>query len=365
MKIFKKIIIIIYVVIAAEIFLRVFHQMPMLPRYIVATDYGIRGNQPNAEYKHKTADYTIDFKINSKGVRSNHEIPYEKSNKKRILLLGDSFGMGYGVALEGTFLETAGRNLSEKGIENEVINLSVSGHGNAEELVALKSEGLKYKPDLVVLGFHDSDYEDNVRSNLFKFENDSLIPDSKTYLPAVKLREKLFSYPLYRWLAGNCNLYNWLRDYAGRISKKILAAARNDGQEENVKTEVTTTSINENSDQLVENTGIETNQEKYEDKLTVAILKEINQVCKDNGAEFVIIEIPRKIRQDLFLSPVDDYVRNNIKGLNFVSPLNVLYENDDKMLYWEREQGHFTPLGYKLVGNVLSDYILKNNLLHE
>ena len=223
MKILRNSLLLIYFLIAAEFFLRLFHPIPMLPRYIVATDYGIRGNQPNVEYQHKTADYKVHFKINSKGIRSNNEIPYKKSSKKRILLLGDSFGMGYGVELEKSFSEVASRNLREKGIDNEVINLSVSGYGTAEELIALESEGLRYTPDIVLLAFHDSDYKDNVRSNLFTLENDSIVKSAATYLPAVKLREKLFSYAFYRWLAGNCNLYNWLREIAGTFSKRFLA----------------------------------------------------------------------------------------------------------------------------------------------
>ncbi len=51
--------------------------------------------------------------------------------------------MGYGVELKDTFSETVSRILSDKGIKNEVINLSVSGFSNAEELLTLTNEGLK------------------------------------------------------------------------------------------------------------------------------------------------------------------------------------------------------------------------------
>ncbi len=358
MKIIRNIILFFYFLIAAEFFLRLFHPIPMLPRYIIATDYGIRGNQPNVEYQHKTSEYKVHFKLNSKGIRSNHEIPYKKSNKKRILLLGDSFGMGYGVELENSFSEDASRYLIEKGIDNEVINLSVSGYGNAEELIALKHEGQKYKPDIVVLAFHDSDYKDNVRSNLFKLENDSLVKSADTYLPAVKLREKLFSYTLYRWLAGNCNLYSWLREIAGTFSKKILALRNNKIVKESAMKQEST---NIARDSTLTN-GIEIS---YADKLTVALLTRIKLVSEEAGAEFLILEIPRSIKRNEFISPIHEYVRDNIDNIYFVSPIPAFHEYDGQILYWEHSEGHFTPLGCKIVGGLLSDYIIKNNLFHE
>ena len=82
------------------------------------------------------------METNSKGVRSDREIPYEKpAGVKRIVVLGDSYGMGYEVTLEDSFLGVMERRLQESGIEAEVVNLSVSGHGTAEELITLKEEG--------------------------------------------------------------------------------------------------------------------------------------------------------------------------------------------------------------------------------
>ena len=62
----------------AEMFLRIFAPVPMLPRYIRASDYGIRDNVPNATYEHNTPDYTITIRTNSKGIRADREIPYTK-----------------------------------------------------------------------------------------------------------------------------------------------------------------------------------------------------------------------------------------------------------------------------------------------
>mgnify|MGYP000103170157 CR=1 FL=1 len=359
MKLFiKSALIVVYIFIAAEFFLRFFSPVPMLPRYIAETGYGIRGNQPSTQYFHKTPDYKVHFKINSKGVRADREIPYKKSEgTKRIIVLGDSFGMGYGVDLNNTFTETASRLINKKGIKNEIVNLSVSGHGNAEELVALTLEGLKYDPDLVLLQFHQTDFVDNVRSKLYKIENDSLVRDAKTYLPAVRIREKLFSYPIYRWLAGNCHLYNWIRDKAGGKTKKILATIRGIKNAKIKSTE---------NDSLKPDDFNEKESEKdlsYKYTLTIAILEEMKFVCESANAGFIILEIPRRVKRDEFFNPIRANVREQLNEFYVLSPLTDFQAYKGQLLYWENSHGHFTPLGCEIVGNLLANFIIENNLL--
>jgi len=91
-----------YVLVAGEFFMRIFAPQAMLPRYVCATDYGIRGNEPNRSYWHTTPDYRVNIRTNAKGIRAHGEIPYEKpEGVKRIVLLGDSFGMGYSAIRSG------------------------------------------------------------------------------------------------------------------------------------------------------------------------------------------------------------------------------------------------------------------------
>ena len=87
---------------------------------------------------------------NSKGIRGVSEYTYQKqSSKKRILILGDSF----------TFGDEASDNVTypyylEKMVPGlEVLNFGVNGYGHDQMLLYLKEEGIRYKPDIVVLGF--------------------------------------------------------------------------------------------------------------------------------------------------------------------------------------------------------------------
>ena len=98
---------------------------------------------------------------NSAGMRGDREYPEAKPpGMRRLVLLGDSFTFGEGVS----DAETYARQLSDLLPRLEVLNLAVHGYGNDQMLLALKEDGLRYHPDLVVLGFVHEDVERNVLS---------------------------------------------------------------------------------------------------------------------------------------------------------------------------------------------------------
>lgn len=95
--------------------------------------------------------------INSKGLR-DREHAYEKAKHvRRILVLGDSFAWGYGVADHEVFTEILEDELRRRPLSSqhsyEVINTGVSGWGTDQEFLFLQQEGFRYAPDVVVLAF--------------------------------------------------------------------------------------------------------------------------------------------------------------------------------------------------------------------
>ena len=99
---------------------------------------------------------------NSKGLRGNAEYEYARTpGKQRILVLGDSFTFGTDVS----DAETYSHDLESALPNTEVLNLGVQGYGQDQMLLYLKEEGVKYRPDIVILGFA---YMDTNR-NLWKF----------------------------------------------------------------------------------------------------------------------------------------------------------------------------------------------------
>ena len=113
----------------------------------------------------KATTFGHALSINSKGLR-DREYPYQKPpGTMRILVLGDSYAWGYGVADDQVFSKVLEAKFEKTGSYIEVLNSGVSGWGTDQEYLFLVDEGLKYAPDLVVLAFFVlNDLDNNVSS---------------------------------------------------------------------------------------------------------------------------------------------------------------------------------------------------------
>ena len=103
--------------------------------------------------------------INNKGLRGP-EVDYTKPNNvKRILYLGDSVTFGFLIeSATQTFPYLAEPQL-EKALhcKVETVNMAVGGYSPWQQLEQLRSEGLKYQPDLVIVGFVLNDITEKIQ----------------------------------------------------------------------------------------------------------------------------------------------------------------------------------------------------------
>lgn len=106
--------------------------------------------KPNSHYEWQS----IPVDINSHGLRGP-ETTYDKPpDTYRILNLGDSVAMGWGVRVEDTYGQQLQSWLNEHKSDDlhyEVINAGVPGWNLENALAYLQAEGLRYQPDLVLL----------------------------------------------------------------------------------------------------------------------------------------------------------------------------------------------------------------------
>jgi hypothetical protein len=98
---------------------------------------------------------------NSRGIRGKSEYNYARqASKHRIVTLGDSFTFGDEVSDDETYSYYLGSLLPD----TEVLNLGVHGYGHDQMLLYLKEEGVKYSPDIVILGYVSIDPPRNLLS---------------------------------------------------------------------------------------------------------------------------------------------------------------------------------------------------------
>ncbi len=108
--------------------------------------------------KIKYEDYEVT--VNSGGFRGREYLREKEKGVYRIVLIGDSFAFGKYVS-ENTLSERMELALSRicPGRKFEVLNMGVEGYNSMQELEVLKTKGLKYNPDMVVVYycFNDPD----------------------------------------------------------------------------------------------------------------------------------------------------------------------------------------------------------------
>ncbi len=96
--------------------------------------------------------------LNSHGLR-DEEVPYPKPpGERRILVLGDSVTFGWGVSQGETFSDRMEPLLRARTGERwQVVNAGVNGYNSEQEAIYLQTEGMRYKPDIVLLVYVHND----------------------------------------------------------------------------------------------------------------------------------------------------------------------------------------------------------------
>jgi len=110
---------------------------------------------PGIDYDGASMDlYGYRGRGNALGYRDrDHELA-KPPGVFRVVVLGDSIGAGlYVDDREETFPARLENVLREKGIQAEVVNLSVPGYNTQQEVATLEELGLRYHPDLVLLAY--------------------------------------------------------------------------------------------------------------------------------------------------------------------------------------------------------------------
>src|SRR5262245_38219630 len=92
-------------------------EQPKFPRHVVSSSFGLRMNEPGSTYRHKSADVNVRFHIDRNGFRDDRDFEYQKPpGEKRIVMLGDSYTIGYEVEAPQTFAAIIEHELNARGV---------------------------------------------------------------------------------------------------------------------------------------------------------------------------------------------------------------------------------------------------------
>jgi hypothetical protein len=336
---------VIYVIIFSEMFIRIFAPQSFLPRNVAATEIGVRGNIPNSVYWHSTPETFVEFRINSIGMRDMREFAETKPPSVcRIEMFGDSFFMGYELNYQDTIAAQVESLLKKDGFNVEVLNFAVSGFGTAESLKMFEARGVRYSPDIVIFEWHSSDFADNLRSALYRISDGKLEPFHSDYLGGSSAESRWLDQPLFRFLSIHSHFYQFLRTMIATKAARMLAQNNEEGDNP-PKTETTSFSW------LASPRAIE---------LSRALVLRTKSQSDQIGAKFVLVDIPFRYQGKAISTASFLELPQEISGVN---TLTSLIEQDKtlKSVFYQKGQGHFSPLGALVVAGAIKDWAIASN----
>lgn len=253
------------------------HIAVLFPRNFTAADYDgvtLRRLIPNSTFWHTSVDGTWEFRTNAQGFRDDKNYDYKKTpGQRRVLVLGDSQTQGFEARQSATFAKQLEGRLRARGMNAQVLNTGISGFGTAEELMFLQHEGMKYSPDAIVLAFFANDLDDNLKSNLYELVDDKLVVRNRSYTPGATPIKIMNAVPGAFWLSQNSYLFSMIVNTLWEAGKEALRRV--------AKKEITTeyaVQVSKVSD--------------YEERLVLALLRQMHTLARSANIPFIIVEIP-------------------------------------------------------------------------
>ncbi len=114
--------------------------------------------RPDARIGKHTNEFDITIETNEHGLRDDAGVgPEEPAGKTRVMMLGDSFVLGYTVDRKDLFVDQLENWWKAEGRSIDVINAGTEGYSTDQEALWFQEVGAKYRPDLVLLFAYEND----------------------------------------------------------------------------------------------------------------------------------------------------------------------------------------------------------------
>ena len=323
----RKLVFVLYVVVAClvagEAVVRLFYprfQNYNMEMWRYASDMKLsleKSRLPFHHYPNKRGDYYgAEIRTNSLGFR-DYEYDYTKpADTKRIVFLGDSFTLGWGVPLEQTFAKRLEQMLNQTEDRCEVINMGIGNYNSIMEVELFKWKGLSLDPDMVVLMFFLNDTEP--------------IPRQKSVVTYAIVKHSYFLSFLFdrfvRLRSRYAETFEWSSYYRGLYSQ-------------------------DNAGNLAENSGA---------------VRGLIELCEREGIGLLIVNIPELHSfKDYSFYYATDYIKDLAEeaGTSFLDLLPRLASYEPESMWVSMEDTHANSRAHGLIAEEIYGKILRDALL--
>lgn len=135
---------------------------------------------PGASAGRKSSEFDVRYDINDLGLRDDPmPHPGKPAGTYRVLVLGDSFVLGYTVDRDGLFVDLLERWWKDEGRPVDVVNAGTEGWSTDQEVLWFLREGRNYAPDLVVLCPYENDLYWNGQTKYMRYPKPRFQPSGQ------------------------------------------------------------------------------------------------------------------------------------------------------------------------------------------
>lgn len=300
--------------IAAEFTIRVVNKEVALQRR--TNDAGLFVlYEPNTSADLITEEFRVRVDINQFGHRDRSDRTEKKSSeKKRILVFGDSFSVGWGVPYENAYA-----TILEKNNDAEFMNVAKDGGSIVWYIHQIRYAMERFDGDALILQIFDNDLEDvgKYHRKMGAYEGKEVGPVDPDLLP----KDNIFSdaYLVYSGLQLNRQLRRIRRKIRGKKiwqsnycevgsfpERKVLSRA-----EVMKKYEIDFSKAPKWRDEFRFHDPARRDDFKNELKLHGQVLKQVFKECKDKGYPVFVVYIPC-LGLNQMAGSIEEKVKNNI-----------------------------------------------------
>jgi len=343
------------------------------------------GPRPNTRtvIVHPDSETVHYYRTNSQGWRDVEHAYQKPAGRLRILVVGDSHTYGLTASLDHLYTRRLEALLRDRGWAGvEVISLAVPGWGTDQALEAIQTEGLRYRPDVVVYQFCDNDLLDNLQDEelgmvdgyshlepfLYRMQGDSLVRTHRDRHLGWKAHVRYY-------LQGSVlvhHTYSFLKQVReARRGEKLSHREWRLRQVQEIKSRLTRADY----EVLFSDPPAERAVRSW--ALTEAMIRRMQEACRAGGAELAVLVESDSARRDWYLRW--EAVRSDSAGdfmvlegarrdLDFFTPVRRLREACARLgvpvaptlrRYHRFElDPHLNPAGQEAMARDLADFLV-------
>ena len=135
---------------------------------------------PGVTVERKSSEFDVTFQVNALGLRDDEMAsPAKPAGTTRVVMLGDSFVLGYTVDRQDLFVDQLEHWWKSEGRPVDVINAGTEGYATDQEVLWLETRGKEFQPDVVLLFPYENDLYLNAKTRYDRYPKPRFNPNGE------------------------------------------------------------------------------------------------------------------------------------------------------------------------------------------